>query len=87
MKIASNVLIDALYASRPRIIWEMDNYTLRAIKKIKDDNGTYLWLPEPNYSEMPGTLMGHQISLSSNKCLQLKYLFADGTSYVSNIAL
>lgn len=63
---------------RPRKIWEVDVNILQQMRKIKDSNGIYLWKPEPNYPEMPGTFMGIEISISKEECFQIVLLFSDG---------
>jgi predicted phage gp36 major capsid-like protein len=84
-----NNLFDSLigleFSSRPRLLWEMDVKTLSGIKPIKDPSGTYIWCPEPNYPKMPGALLGSQISIAKEECLQLKYIFPNGGEQVFKI--
>ena len=75
-------IIDFYIASNPRRIWEMDKATYMECRNRKDDAGVYLWLPTPNHPEMTGTLMGAQISIASEKCFQLLFLYEDGHRHV-----
>ena len=75
-------IIDFTYDTKPRQIFEMDKNTLNILKPMRDGEGTYFWKPEPNYPNMPGTFLGIPISIAKDKCLQIKYLFADGHEHV-----
>ena len=75
-------IIEFLCQVKPRKIWEMDKNTLAKIRNIHDDNATYLWMPEPNYKDMPGTLLGIPIAIAKDKCFQLRYEFQNGESYI-----
>ena len=66
----------------PRRIWEMDKGTFNKIRKIKEDNGIYLWTPEPNHEDMPGYFLGIQIQIAKERCFQIRYEFTDGSSHV-----
>ena len=75
-------IIDFQCESTPRKIWEMDKDTLAQLRNLRDENGRYLWAPEPNYKDMPGTLLGIEISIAKEKCFQLRYDFPDGASHI-----
>ncbi len=78
----SEKIIEFLMDSKPRQIFEMDSSTLAQVRRLHDAQGVYLWTPEPNYKTMPGRLMGVPISISKDKCFQLKFLFIDGYEHV-----
>lgn len=81
----SEAIIEFLHQHEPRRVWEMDKDTLRAIRQLKDFQGVYLWSPEPNYIDMPGKMLGIPISISKDKCFQLRYLFSDGHSHITHM--
>lgn len=78
----SDQIIDFVHSHTPRTIWEMDRETLLKLRRLHDDAGKYFWSPEPNYTDMPGTLFGIEISIAKEKCFQLRYEFADGSNYI-----
>ena len=75
-------IIEFMNNAAPRKIWEMDKNSLKKIRRLHDDNRVYLWMPEPNYDDMPGTLLGIPISIAKEKCFQLRYVFPNGESHV-----
>ncbi len=78
----SEKIIDFLIDSKPRQIFEMDSSTLAQVRHLCDADHVYLWTPEPNYTSMPGRLIGVPISISKDKCFQLKFIFKDGHEHV-----
>ena len=62
---AAGVLIDTVYALkagyRQNASWLMNRKTQAAIRKIKDEDGNYLWQP-PSSADAKATLMGFAIS-------------------------
>lgn len=75
-------VIDFCSGCVPRKIIEVDNATLAQLRKLRDRTGKYLWMPEPNYKDMPGTLMGIPISIAKGKCFQIRFIFADGHEHI-----
>ncbi len=72
--------------SWPRRIWEVDKNVFDEMRQIKDASGKYLWNPEPNYPDMPGTFMGIEISLAEEDCFQMLLIFPDGDRKVCKAA-
>ena len=83
MELTAETMIDFYERSKPRIILEVDKDTLAKLRRVHDANGTYLWMPEPNYEKMPGKFMGVEISIAKDPCLQYRYIFSDGSSCVA----
>ena len=83
----SEQLVDFYHKASPRKIWEIDKDTLAQVRKLKDSAAIYFWHPEPNYQDMPGTLFGIPISISKDKCFQIKHLFSDGSEHVEKCEL
>lgn len=81
MNVTSNQLIDFYHSSR-QIYWEMDKDIHAGIRRLRDANGLYMWSPTPNYEDHPGTLIGIPVTISEEKCLQLRYIFPDGSSKI-----
>jgi HK97 family phage major capsid protein len=52
--------VDSLYASQPSTGFMLRRSTLGSIRKIKDGNGTYIFVPAANQS-MPSTLLGYSV--------------------------
>jgi len=78
----SDQVIQFLCDSSPRRVWEMDKNTLSVVRQYQDDNGTFLWVPEPKHAGMPGSFLGVQVSIAKDVCFQIRYIFPDGQSYV-----
>lgn len=86
MEVTSEDLIKFYQESKPRLIFEMDERTLGILRQLRDANGTYLWVPEPNYP-LPGTLLGIQIALAKDECFQLRHIFPDGKEHITKFSL
>lgn len=52
--------IDTAYALRPQVGWMMSRATLGAVRKLKDNQGAYLYQPAPT-TGTPNTLLGYRI--------------------------
>jgi HK97 family phage major capsid protein len=52
--------VDSLYASAPSTAFMMNRATLGVVRKIKDGNGAYIFVPAAN-SAMPSTLLGYNV--------------------------
>lgn len=61
----SDALIDLQHALKPTYragaVWVMNDATLGAIRKFKDEHGIYLWAPSNLMSGMVGQLLGHPV--------------------------
>ncbi len=84
---ASEQLVDFYLSFEPRKIWEIDKETLAKVRAMHDDAHVYFWKPEPNYKDMPGTLFGIPVSISKDKCFQIKHIFKDGSEHVEKFDL
>lgn len=51
--------VDAAYRQSPRTIWQFNDLTLAAIRKLKDGQGNYLWQMGDVRIGEPATLLGH----------------------------
>jgi HK97 family phage major capsid protein len=73
-------IIDAEYAMRPRVLYGMDRAMLRRVQRLRDDNGTYLWTPDPVYPEKPGQFCGYAIAVTEapGPYLHLQWHFPTG---------
>ena len=65
--ITADEIIDLYYSVkapyRKNAVWVMNDSTVRAIRKLKDGNGNYLWQPAIREGD-PNTLMGKKILTS-----------------------
>ena len=65
--ITADEIIDLYYSIkapyRQKAVWVMNDSTVRAIRKLKDGNGNYLWQPAIREGD-PNTLMGKKILTS-----------------------
>jgi HK97 family phage major capsid protein len=52
--------IDTAYALRPQVAWMMSRSTLGAVRKLKDNQGAYLYQPADTVGT-PNTLLGYRI--------------------------
>lgn len=52
--------IDTAYAMRPQVAWMMSRATLGAVRKLKDNQGAYLYQPAPT-TGTPNTLLGYRV--------------------------
>lgn len=50
--------VDPAYRASPRCVWQFNDTTLSAIRKLKDGNGNYLWQMGDVRSGAPSTLLG-----------------------------
>lgn len=68
-KITADEIIDLFYALkapyRKKAVWVMNDNTVKAIRKLKDGNGNYLWQPALT-ENAPETLLGRPIFTSSS---------------------
>jgi HK97 family phage major capsid protein len=64
--------IDTAYAMRPNVAWMMSRATLGAVRKLKDNQGAYLYAPAATVGS-PDTLLGYRIA-------ENPYVAAIGTS-------
>lgn len=66
--ITADELIDLFYSLkspyRRNAVWTMNDSTIKAIRKLKDSNGQYLWQPGLT-AGAPDTLLGHAIKTSA----------------------
>lgn len=89
--VASDNLIDLLhsvdpaYRSMPGVRWMFHDTTLRAIKKLKDGQGNYLWLPGYSVKE-PDTILGHGYTINQHMppmaANAKSILFGDVSAYI-----
>lgn len=74
--IASFVLSDALYGLRPLQAWVLNDSTVKALRKLKDNTGNYIWNPSVQ-AGVPDTILNRPYKTSSyvpelkagNKCM------------------
>lgn len=52
--------IDTAYALRPQVAWMMSRSTLGAVRKLKDNQGAYLYQPADTVGT-PNTLLGYRV--------------------------
>lgn len=82
MEINTETLIDFYCKSKPRLVFEIDETTLKTIRTIYGGNGHYLWSPSPLNEYMDGKLLGVDVTVVKEKCFQLRYIFSDGSSQI-----
>lgn len=67
-KITADEIIDLFYSLkapyRKKAVWVFNDSTIKAIRKLKDGNGNYLWQPALT-SNTPDTLLGRPVYTSS----------------------
>lgn len=67
-KITADELIDLYYSVpeqyRANAVWVFNDATVKEIRKLKDGNGNYLWIP--GLQGQPDTLMGKPLHTSTN---------------------
>jgi len=78
--VTSDTVIDfwytlpAQYRQSPSCSWLCNDASISVIRKLKDDNGRYLWVPSERYSDIrdgvSGTIMGTKVTINN---------FAQGT--------
>lgn len=65
----ADALIDVLHGLksgyRANASWLMSDVTLATVRKFKDGQGNYLWVP-PTVAEAPGTILGKSVSTDDN---------------------
>ena len=77
MDLATNkgdAIIDAAHTLTPQYRagarWMMNDTTLAVVRKLKDSNGSYLWVPSERYSEIrdgiAGSLYGFPVSVAAS---------------------
>lgn len=52
--------VDPAYRSDPSVGWMMNDATLKALRKLKDLNGAYIWNPADVMSGAPATISGYR---------------------------
>lgn len=76
--------IDTAYAMRPNVAWMMSRGTLGAVRKLKDNQGAYLYSPAATVGS-PDTLLGYRIAenpyVASVATSAKSVLFGDMSSY------
>ena len=67
-KITADEIIDLFYSLkapyRKRAVWILNDTTVKAIRKLKDGNGNYLWQPALT-ADAPDTILGRPVYTSS----------------------
>ena len=67
-KIIADEIIDLFYSLkapyRKRAVWILNDTTVKAIRKLKDGNGNYLWQPALT-ADAPDTILGRPVYTSS----------------------
>lgn len=56
--------VDPAYRMSPKARWMFNDTTLKAIRKLKDGDGTYIWQMGDIRSDAPGTLLGKPYSIN-----------------------
>lgn len=55
--VTADELMDLYYSLkspyRKKSVWVLNDSTIKAIRKLKDNNGQYLWQPSGNWCEIP----------------------------------
>ena len=66
--ITADELIDLFYSLkapyRKKAVWVLNDATIKAIRKLKDNNGNYLWQPALT-ANTPDTILGRPVFTSS----------------------
>ncbi|WMT90991.1 phage major capsid protein [Pelagibacterium sp. H642] len=68
--IASDELIDLVhsvnpaYRTAPKVRWQFNDQTLKAVRKLKDGEGNYLWQMGDITKGEPGALLGYRYSIN-----------------------
>ena len=58
--------VDPAYRRSPMVRWMFADSTLKAIRKLKDGDGNYLWQMGDVRGGAPGTLLGHPYSINQD---------------------
>lgn len=56
--------VDPAYRASPKSRWQMNDTSLKAIRKLKDGDGTYIWQMGDIRTDVPGTLLGRPYSVN-----------------------
>jgi len=56
--------VDPAYRSDPSCRWMMRDTTLKALRKVKDTQGNYIWQPSDVRSGAPASLLGYPYSIN-----------------------
>lgn len=56
--------VNAIYRGRPKSRWQLNDTTLKGIRKIKDNNGNYIWQARDVKKGTPETLLGYALSIN-----------------------
>lgn len=56
--------VNAIYRGRPGTRWQMNDGTLKGIRKFKDANGNYMWSARDIKKGTPETLLGYGMSIN-----------------------
>lgn len=57
--------VDPMYRSDPSCRWMFHDSTLKAIRKLKDGEGRYIWQPADVQAGAPRTIMGYPYSINN----------------------
>jgi len=56
--------VNGVYRRRPTTRWQMNDTTLKTVRKFKDANGNYIWQARNIQTGTPETLLGYGISIN-----------------------
>lgn len=77
--------MDMYHSCIPIVIWKMDRSTLSEVRRLKDANGRFLWMPDlvDGLNEYgSGRLFNVPISIVNEDCFQLETHFPDKESII-----
>jgi len=78
--------LDPDYRKLPGVRWQMHDTTLKALRKLKDGDGQYIWQPASVIAKAPATILGYDYLI--NQAMQqigagnIPVLFGDHQRYV-----
>lgn len=61
MKITIDSILKVEHEQSPKLFFEIGRDALLAVEKLKDEQGRYLWRPDPDSAAYPGYLLGRAI--------------------------
>jgi HK97 family phage major capsid protein len=58
--------LDPTYRTAPNCRWQFHDLTLKALRKLKDGDGTYIWQPASVIAKAPATILGYSYSINQD---------------------
>jgi len=70
-EIDGDLIVKIFSYNKPQLVWEMDAHTFHCIRFAKSALGEYLWVPNTEFPDRTGRLMGIDINISDEIGIRL----------------